>query len=945
MHHLLQRIMTVIRVVVICMLVTSLQPVDTSLAAENEDNFVRIKNLYTGEFLYEHNELVAYGDPSAADHASHWKVEEYNGHNRIKNRKTGHYINIENVRGHLDPVGSLDIPKDWTSSQWELREASTNGYYIIENVWKPGHFLHIEDRTGYAQSSQIPTDWESLQWSFESVEEDGEKSPPEAPINLTLQSKTSTSVTLTWESVGDDIDAYHVYRDGIEVDQVAQRQFTDSGLEPNTTYTYSVKASNANGLSDSSNEVSVTTDDESTQSPDDPVLLDAAQAFFSGGVTIGKEGTTFSGTGYLTDFDQVGSRVIFSVMVPEAGAYDVHLRYANGSGTTQTLSVYANGSKAKVANLSPTSNWDTWHDQTEQLELRRGLNTISIQNDQGDTGQVRIDSLTVPGSSEKRGRGATVSWIEYQAQEANTNGEILGYDLTYSQAIQSEASERQAVKLTSQGDYVSFQLDEPANALTLRYSIPDSSRWDTWLEETLSLYIDGQFVQKVDLTSKHSWLYGEYPYNNDPSHGTPHRFFDEKRILLDQIIPAESTVEVRVDSGDDAEFYVIDLLDAELVDAPYQKPEGYLDIRDYGAAANDETDDTQALKDAISAAREQHTGVWIPEGEFMIEGRIDIQDVTIRGAGMWYSTLRGKGGFNGVGSNIQVFDLAMMGETRQRDDSAPETSFDGQYGTGSILQNVWIQNTKVGVWSVAEQGDLHRTDGLYIAGLRIKNTFADGINLNTGTKNTMVEHTHIRNTGDDALAMYAIHEQTENNTFRFNTVQVVNHANGVGIYGGLNHSITDNEFYDTVAFGAGIKVSREVFDNHPNTLPVDNILFARNSLVRTGSIEHNIGYNIGAIWIRIRDDITGITFKEMDINNSGYGGIFFEGDGTSRLHNTNFQQVHINGTGFYGIFVANNARGTATFTDVSVQDAALGGLENQAGSHFELIREGANQGW
>jgi uncharacterized repeat protein (TIGR01451 family) len=97
--------------------------------------------------------------------------------------------------------------------------------------------------------------------------------------------------------------------------------------------------------------------------------------------------------------------------------------------------------------------------------------------------------------------------------------------------------------------------------------------------------------------------------------------------------------------------------------------------------------------------------------------------------------------------------------------------------------------------------------------------------------------------------------------------------------------------------------------------------------------------------MRIRDDITGITFKEIDIENSEYGGIFFEGDGTSRLHNTNFQQVQINGTGFYGIFVANNARGTATFTDVSVQDSALGGLENQAGSHFELIRDGANQGW
>lgn len=47
----------------------------------------------------------------------------------------------------------------------------------------------------------------------------------------------------------------------------------------------------------------------------------------------------------------------------------------------------------------------------------------------------------------------------------------------------SEASGRKAVVLDSTGEYVQFTLTKPANALTLRYSLPDTAP-----SATLSVY-------------------------------------------------------------------------------------------------------------------------------------------------------------------------------------------------------------------------------------------------------------------------------------------------------------------------------------------------------------------------------------------------------------------------------------------------------------------------
>jgi chitodextrinase len=73
--------------------------------------------------------------------------------------------------------------------------------------------------------------------------------PPTAPADLTARATSGSSVSLTWSPSSDDqaVAGYRVWRDGAVVGTTASTGYTDSGLVPETTYTYSVQAYDAAG--------------------------------------------------------------------------------------------------------------------------------------------------------------------------------------------------------------------------------------------------------------------------------------------------------------------------------------------------------------------------------------------------------------------------------------------------------------------------------------------------------------------------------------------------------------------------------------------------------------------------------------------------------------------------------------------------------------------------
>jgi hypothetical protein len=540
-------------------------------------------------------------------------------------------------------------------------------------------------------------------------------------------------------------------------------------------------------------------------------------------------------------------------------------------------------------------------------------------------------------------RGATLPWVEYEAEYAATNGAVLGPGRAFG-TLPAESSGRRSVELKAGGAYVEWTAERAANAIVVRYAIPDAPRGGG-ISATLSLYVDGVFRQKLGLTSKYAWVYGgETATANNPSVGGAHKFFDEARALVGAI-PAGAAVRLQKDSDDSAEFYVIDLIDLEQVAPPLDQPAGALAITECGAIAGDGVDDAPAIQRCIERARQEGRGVWLPAGSFDLLSDaggplgLEVAEVSLRGAGMWHTTLRGRWArFHCTGNNCRFADFAILGETVERIDSSPENAFNGGGGSGSRLENIWVEHTKVGWW--VGEGERNLTSGLVISGSRFRNLFADGVNLCNGSSDSVVENSHFRNTGDDALASWSPAADTPvntNNVFRFNTVQLPWRANCFAIYGGVGTTIEDNLCVDVVTY-PGILIAQE-FNSHPfgGTTTVQ-----RNTLIRAGG--QMWGQQHGALKVHAaQGPISGLVIRDIVIDSPTYAGIHIQGPG---LVAASFAGIAIANPGAAGIRIGATAQGAATFERVSVAGPADGGLldESRPGM-FSLTRGDGVSGW
>jgi len=551
-----------------------------------------------------------------------------------------------------------------------------------------------------------------------------------------------------------------------------------------------------------------------------------------------------------------------------------------------------------------------------------------------------LSPLSVPG------RGARVSFIEHEAEDAVTNGTVLAKDRTRG-TLAAEASGRRAVTLSGAGQYVEFTLTEPANALAFRYSLPDSSD-GSGIDATLGVYADGNKIRDLPLTSRYSWYYGAFPYTNHPNEGNAHHFYEETRALLGSTLPQGTKVRLQIGPGNDAPSYTIDLADFELVPAPATMPANALSVTDFGATADDASDDADALDAAISSARSQGKEVWIPKGTFVIGRHIVVDQVTLRGAGHWYTELRGSrvglygkgepdscgtGGSTGASSNVKLYDFAIIGQVNQRLDCDQVNGIGGAMGGGSEIAGLWIQRTKVGIWL---DGPF---DGLTIRNNRIYDQAADGLNLHRGVSHVTVSDNFVRNTGDDGMAMWSEPSADHDNTFAHNTVVAPILANGIGIYGGYDNSATDNVLAETQDAGGAIYVA-----NRFSAVPLSGTTtLARNTGLRTGVLDSNLHYGVGAMWFDGRDSAMSgtIDVSDTDLIDNNYEAIQFL---NNRVTNVHFRNVRIDGAGTFALQL--QAPGSASFSNVVATGIGRAGIYNcQDASAFSIADEGGNSGW
>ncbi|MGW9345778.1 family 16 glycoside hydrolase [Streptomyces albidoflavus] len=127
-------------------------------------------------------------------------------------------------------------------------------------------------------------------------------------------------------------------------------------------------------------------------------LYEAEEATLTGGAGVDTEHAGYSGGGFVDNFGEQGAAVAFDVTTPKEGTYDMGLRYSNGPDPapgTKTVSLHVNGEKVRQAELASTTDWKTWRTATEKVELREGRNTVTYSYDDGDSGHVNLDMITV----------------------------------------------------------------------------------------------------------------------------------------------------------------------------------------------------------------------------------------------------------------------------------------------------------------------------------------------------------------------------------------------------------------------------------------------------------------------------------------------------------------------------------------------------------------------
>jgi hypothetical protein len=537
------------------------------------------------------------------------------------------------------------------------------------------------------------------------------------------------------------------------------------------------------------------------------------------------------------------------------------------------------------------------------------------------------------------GSGASLAYSEVQAESSATNGTVIGPSYTQGQ-LADEASGRKAVTLQGSGQYVTFTTPVATNSIDFRYSIPDTASGSVYTAP-LSLYVNGTKQTDFTLTNAYSWYYGSYPFTNSPGSGQ-HHFYDEVHRLLATTYPAGTTFKLQVDSEDTASSYTIDFADFEQAGAALTQPAGSVSVVSEGADASGVADSTSAFNAAIAAAGSGGT-VWIPPGTYNIPGHIMVNNVTIAGAGMWYSTVTGTApGFYGnsapnPSTNVHLQNFAISGNVQERDDSAQVNGIGGAM-SDSTVSNIWIEHMKVGAWM---DGPM---DKLTFSGMRIRDTTADGINFHGGVTNSTVTNSDIRNTGDDGIATWADSGigADANDTISNNTVQLQMLANGIAIYGGHDNTVSGNLVVDTgITQGGGIQVGQRF-----SSTPVGTTTITNNTMIRDGDLDPNWQFGVGALWF---DGSQGTVNGPINVSNALIEQSPFEAIQwvEGQVNGVNLSNVTIAGTGTFAL--QEQDPGTATATNVVATGVAQANAGNAPsysceGSGFTITDGGGNSG-
>ncbi|RUT45347.1 carbohydrate-binding protein [Paenibacillus anaericanus] len=637
-----------------------------------------------------------------------------------------------------------------------------------------------------------------------------------------------------------------------------------------------------------------------------------------------------------------------------SGTHNVTLALKNSQGNT-VLSLNGTLNGAIPAGGSANVTMGTW-------TAANGSYTVTATVTPDDNEILAKQENNINTNRVYIGRGANMPFtiIEAESTSNQTNGTILAPNFKPGDYA-GEASGRSAVYLDSTGEYVEYTLTSPANAFVLRSSVAENT------SGTVSIYANGVKKGAFKVTSKFSHVYatpstlGRLGYDNQAGAGlTAYWLYEDSQLLLDEVFPAGTKIKIQKDNGDVPWIY-LDMLETENVAAPPSNPDPSKYV---------EVSATKSIEQALNEFRQDSTkkGIFIPAGEWTLSNKIFLygRATEIIGAGPWHTKLVAPTnqtntdiGFNisSTADGSTIRDLSAWGNYIYRTDG-PGKFIDGNGMKNVTVQNIWVEHFICLYWGVNSSNNTFKNN-------RIKNTFADGINMTNGSSYNVIDNNYSRGAGDDAFALFSAIDAggsyNVGNKYTNLTATNVRRAAAFAAYGGSDNLFQNLYAADTLTY-PGITISSLSFGYNTLGFGDKDTVFDGVTLDRTGGDfwtsvgaddKINEYQNFGAIWFFGGDRaLKNILVKNIDINNSVYYGLMFQTKSPENLpmQNIRIENVNINNPSRYGIKLVASAEqgqgpvvGQASFTNVKVNNPGVRAIYGEDKSpNFTVIRDSGN---
>lgn len=568
-------------------------------------------------------------------------------------------------------------------------------------------------------------------------------------------------------------------------------------------------------------------------------------------------------------------------------------------------------------------------------------------------------SLTAPFSSAQsvadEGDGFSRGYINrpyarYEAEpdKCSTNASFLLPSEKYSQEyLQAEASNNICTTLQSKGDKIEWIADFDADAMSIRFSLPDGSD-GKGVKSNVSIYVNGAKVSDINLDSFWAWQYiptgsstSKHPDNSPGSNKFARMRFDEVYVKLPSAVKAGEAFSIVKEAGDEVPC-TIDFVELEKV------PE---------ATSFESLPEPKVMYEGDGSTLQNFINsnpgktIYIPEGYYTIPRRLMINNdnTKIIGAGMWRTTLYfsadasnrstyANRGFESYANNIVLQGFTMNTAANMRYLNNSESmgigkGLQGSFGKNSVVRDVRIDHFECGAW-IGDYGGV-ASDGLLIENCRFRNNYADGVNLCSGTINAKVTNCSFRNNGDDDMASWSTGHYTANNDFSYCTAEHNWRASSLGFFGGRGNKAHHIAITDGLENGVRVTADFEGTGFASNAwIEISDIYIARCG---TPAGTQGITGDLWGNWqpaFRIQAgyhyDVNNLRIERVYIKDSRHHAMSITSNGNKKINNLELHDIHVDGTpdSAWGIHIANTVSGNGHYSNLTFDNVVAPEMSN-----------------